>query len=70
MNSNTEIAKALIDKGADVNAEDKKRQTVLMIATAKGNIEIAKILIDKGADVNAKDINGATALMWAALVKN
>jgi len=48
--SNFEIAKYLIEKGADVNSTNKTVQTPLFYAKKR---EIAKILIEKGADINA-----------------
>jgi ankyrin repeat protein len=63
----TEIAKLLIEKGANVNyKEDFGGMSVLMIAASKGRMEIAKLLINKGADVNAKGESGGTPLMYAA----
>ena len=61
-----ELAKLLIDKGADVNARDKGGRTALMEAALEGHFELAKLLIDKGADVYAKQKSGWTALMSAA----
>ena len=62
----TETVKALLDKGADVNAKDKDGETVLMKASASGYTEIVKALLDKGADVNEKAVHGQTALMYAS----
>lgn len=45
--------KKLIDKGANVNARNRSRQTPLMFAASRGFMEIARLLIEKGADVNA-----------------
>jgi len=65
--------RALIDKGADVNARDGTGQTALMIAASRNQVEILKVLLQKGADVNEKAtgatpawMNGWTALMCAA----
>lgn len=61
-----EIVKLLIEKGADVNAENDLGQTVLMGAAKGRHPEVLRILVDKGAEVNLKDKEGHTALMHAA----
>jgi len=53
----TDIAKVLIDSGADVNMRKGGRNqgyTALMIAVENGHTEIVKLLLKAGADVNAK----------------
>lgn len=62
----TEVAKKLIEHGADVNAKDDTGATPLMLAAAFGHKETAELLLDKGADVNITDNTGATPLMLAA----
>jgi ankyrin repeat protein len=47
---NTEIAKYLIDSGADANAKDSRGETVLMKAERKQMPEIASLLKTKGAE--------------------
>lgn len=55
--------KILIDKGADVNAQDTQGQTPLMIAVQNNwYSEVSELLIDRGADINAKDNNGNTVI--------
>ena len=61
----TNQVKALLDKGADVNAKDKYGDTALMGAAEAGNTDVVRVLLDKGADVNAKSKDGVTALMYA-----
>lgn len=64
------LVKALLDKGADVNAKEKDGKTALMGGAYGGSPEIIKALIERGAEVNAKEDEGWTALMVAALKGN
>ena len=61
----TENVTMLLEKGADVNAEDDYGITALMCASENGHTEIVSMLLEKGADVHAKDNDGTTALMFA-----
>ena len=62
----TEIVKALLRKGADVNAKDGTGRTALMFAAINMHDETVKVLLEHGADVNARADDGATPLMLAA----
>ena len=66
--ASSEIARILIDKGADINAKDTEGKTPLVIATEFGNAEVAGELILAGADIDARDNNGCSALMYASIV--
>ena len=61
-----EIAKLLIEKGADLNKKEKESgATPLILSILYEQYEIAEILIKKGANVNIKDNSGFTALIHA-----
>jgi uncharacterized protein len=58
----TEIVKALLEGGADVNFKNKDGSTALHTAAFLCYPEIVEILLDKGADKNSKNKTGSTAL--------
>jgi ankyrin repeat protein len=61
----TEIAKSLIDHGANVNYADHQGRTALMWAAERGNHDVLKALLFRGANIDAVDHKGRTALKWA-----
>ena len=64
--SNVELVKALLAKGADVNAKSPYGATPLFFACDRSNVEIVKILLDAGADPNVQDtFYKSTPLGWA-----
>jgi ankyrin repeat protein len=64
--TDVEVVKFLVDKGADVNARDLIKSTPLLWASGFGKPETVAFLLSKGADVKATDDNGWTPLIWAA----
>ena len=60
-----DVARVLIEAGADVNAKSRNGMTALMRAAKYNNAEQVELLIESGADVNAMDKYGKTALMIA-----
>ncbi len=70
---NVEIAKLLIDNGADINIREIKGiciNSALHISIRHSDIEMMKLLIDKGADINVQggSIRGMTPLHYAVLL--
>src|SRR5918998_1546361 len=58
--------KALLGKGANVNAKFRYGTTALFKAAERGHTEVVKLLLERGADVSVKDtFYGATAMTWA-----
>src|SRR5437879_6124679 len=64
-NGSLGVARALIEKGADLNARNSGGVTALMIAAAKGHADVVELLVRAGADVEAQTEHGDTALSIA-----
>lgn len=58
----TDIATALIDRGAKVNATNAHGVSPLMIAAARGNMPMLGLLLEAGADPDLKSDAGKTAI--------
>jgi uncharacterized protein len=59
-------ARALIARGADVNAAGRSEDTPLIQAARRGQKDVLEVLIAAGADLHRVDsIGGGTALDWA-----
>ena len=65
---NLEMAKLLIDSGADLNLNSKNKlnATPLQGAAAFNRIELAKLYLSRGANVNCRSEGGGTPLHEAA----
>jgi quinoprotein dehydrogenase-associated probable ABC transporter substrate-binding protein len=59
------LARALIQKGADVNARNSGGVTALMIAAANGSADMVELLVRAGANTKAQSDRGDTALSIA-----
>jgi len=60
-----DIIRLFLEKGADPNLADKNSKTPLMNAAYKGNLAIVKMLLEFGADPTLKDYKGQSALDMA-----
>ncbi|WP_054771823.1 ankyrin repeat domain-containing protein [Lysinibacillus pakistanensis] len=54
-----------LDQKVDINAQDSKKRTALMIATYNQDVEAVKLLIDAGANVNIQDDLLNTPFLYA-----
>ncbi|XP_069007689.1 protein phosphatase 1 regulatory subunit 16A [Embiotoca jacksoni] len=58
--------KALVQDGADLNAQDSNGATLLHIASANGYMSVAELLLENTAQLEAKDSDGWTPLHAAS----
>ncbi|XP_045614420.1 uncharacterized protein [Procambarus clarkii] len=56
------IVSLLIERGANINAEDSNRTTPLHTASFHGHLRVVDLLADAGANLNAADQRGNTPL--------
>ena len=62
-----EVVELLIDKGANVNANDNDFRTALMYAAKEGHVDVVKALLKAEPDLTLSDNDDLTAPMLAQL---
>jgi len=62
LNGDLDLARMLVERGADVSAQNKYGWTALHFASECGHVDLARMLVERGADVSAQDEDGSTAL--------
>ena len=65
-NKDIEIAKFLLDKGADTEAKDQGGNTAIFHAIDSKSLEMVKLLIERGADFEAQNTFLSTPLCHCA----
>lgn len=66
-NGDTEIVRALIEHGVDVNARNTRGHTVLYCAGGHGQLDTLQLLLSEGADCDAAFTDdGKTLMEWLA----
>src|ERR1044071_9366797 len=61
-----DIEQLLQDPQLDINAQNGKGHSALILATYDDHIDAARVLIDRGADLNLQDASGNSALTGVA----
>lgn len=61
-NGDSDIVKALIDDGTDIEQHDTNGRTPIQLAARHKQLDIINLLVDSGANINAKDNDGNTPL--------
>lgn len=64
-NKSYDLAKTLLELGANVNFFNRRSETPLMNASKRLDIQMVQLLLEQGADITAKDKDKATALGYA-----
>ena len=65
-----DIARWLLNHGADVDAQDHNGCTLLLLAAWKTNLEMVQMLLEHHADIHAQNARGEVALHLAACDRN
>lgn len=65
MNGSVDVARILVENGADVNKVDKFRKSSLMAAAVNGNLALVELLVENGANLHAENEYGKTAVDFA-----
>jgi len=65
-----DILDEFIKLEADINAQNAKGETPLLLAVLSGDERLVRKLIESGADVNIADKDGNTPLIYASLLNN
>ena len=62
---NLEGVKELLDKGYDINGQDRAGRTAVLAATHGRQTSMVKFLIERGADINIRDNRNDNVLLYA-----
>ncbi|CVL07664.1 related to Ca2+/calmodulin-dependent protein kinase Ibeta2 [Fusarium mangiferae] len=61
-----EVAKKLLDAGADINASDNQGFTPLIVVAEQGHVETVKLLVERKAQLDSTSLGAPAALIEAA----
>ncbi|HEY1782341.1 MAG TPA: ankyrin repeat domain-containing protein [Roseiarcus sp.] len=59
-------ARALLDRGAAIDAKDREGKTALAKASEADKLPLIRLFLKRGANVNARAVDGSTPLFYAA----
>jgi ankyrin repeat protein len=58
------VARLLLEKGSDMNAQGGIYSTALQVASSRGYEKMVRLLLEKGADMNAQAGKSDRAACW------
>lgn len=64
-NNDVPTVQTLVKNGVNINTQDVRGRTALLVAVEKHDVESAKVLLDAGADVNIQDQKQDSPLLLA-----
>lgn len=64
-----DVARLLLDGGANIDARTPNGSTALMMAAYEGHDDLARLLLQRGADRSIRNENGDRVLEWAQKFK-
>ena len=63
----TDVIKRLVHEGADVNRQDRLKDTPLHVAVQYNYTEAARLLMDNGVDINLRNNRNKTPTDYASI---
>ncbi|RUS90925.1 hypothetical protein EGW08_001322 [Elysia chlorotica] len=67
LNGHKDVAKTLIQHGADIEIRNNRHQTALLLAVSQGHTSLLELLVERGARINVTDEDGDTCLHLALM---
>lgn len=62
-----DIAKSLLQQGANPNYRPKQMSSALLLCLDNEYFDLAEVMVESGAEVNIRNANGWTPLIWASM---
>ncbi|HEY1885631.1 MAG TPA: ankyrin repeat domain-containing protein, partial [Roseiarcus sp.] len=59
-------ARALLDRGAAIDAQDREGKTALAKAAEADKLPLIRLLLERGANANVRAVDGSAPLLYAA----
>ena len=66
----SEMAQLLLNHGGQLNLQNGREKSALILAASHGDVEVVKKLLERGIDVNLKGEGGSTALLSVLLAED